>query len=62
MCPSRYIGQEMMYDLHVISSCDGCLPAAGGLIDQTMWYLELKTQLDRDEMRIKEYQASRRAK
>lgn len=49
-CPQSLIGREMICDIQVVSQCTGgVLPVAGGLLNQTAYYLALKSTLEADE-------------
>lgn len=52
-CPSRYIGNELISDIQIVSASEHHLPVAGGLLDQSAWWFELRDRLKRDEMQIK---------
>jgi len=44
----------MIQNIQIINQCTGgTLPVAGGLLDQSAYYLAMKTALDSDEARIK---------
>ena len=44
----------MVRDIQIINQCTGgTLPVAGGLLDQSAYYLALKTAMDSDEARIR---------
>lgn len=58
-CPSRYIGQELIEDIRVISASEQHLPCAGGLLDQSAWWFELRQMLKSEESRIQEEQHKR---
>lgn len=53
-CPSRYIGQELIQDIQVVTCSEHHLPAAGGILDQTAWWMELTTTLQSDEAKIRD--------
>jgi len=55
-----YIGPEMIADIQVVSSTDRHLPVAGGLLDQSAWWFELRNTLKAEESIIQEEQARRR--
>ena len=59
-CPSEYIGQELIQDIRVITASDQHLPVAGGLLDQSAWWFNLRELLKREESLIQDEQAKRR--
>ena len=59
-CPTQYIGQELIQDIRIVGSPDNFLPVAGGLLDQSAWWFELRGQLKLEEHRIVEEQNKRR--
>ena len=59
-CPSKYIGAELIQDISVVSACEHHLPVAGGLLDQSAWWFELRGLLKSEENRVQEEQAKRR--
>ena len=59
-CPSRYIGSELIDDIRIVSASEHHLPVAGGLLDQSAWWFELRERLRAEEMRIQEDQAKRK--
>jgi hypothetical protein len=44
----------------VVSACEHYLPVAGGLLDQSAWWFELRGLLKSEENRVQEEQAKRR--
>ena len=60
-CPTKYIGQELIQDIHVIGATDTHLPVAGGLLDQSAWWFELRGLLKLEEYRVQEEQNKRRS-
>ena len=60
-CPARFIGSELIQDIQVISSSEHHLPVAGGILDQSAWWFELKETLRREERRVQEDQQRRQA-
>lgn len=58
-CPSKYIGQELISDIQIVSACEHHLPVAGGLLDQSAWWFELRSLLKSEEHLIQEEQARR---
>jgi len=59
-CPSKFIGQEMIEDIRVVSSCENHLPVAGGLLDQSAWWFEMRQLLRSEENLIQGEQSKRR--
>lgn len=59
-CPSRYIGAELISDIQIVSCSEHHLPVTGGILDQSAWWLELKTLLRNEETRIQEEQGKRK--
>ena len=52
-CPQTYVGDEMISNIQIVNQCSGgVLPVSGGLLDQSAYYLALKTALDADESQI----------
>jgi len=60
MCPAKYIGSELIQDIQVVSACEHHLPVAGGVLDQSAWWFELRETLRREERRIQDEQQQRR--
>ena len=58
-CPSKYIGQELIQDIRIVTSTEQHLPVAGGLLDQSAWWFELKTLLKSEENVIENEKAKR---
>lgn len=59
-CPSKYIGQELISDISIVSASENHLPVSGGLLDQSAWWFELRQLLRSEEHRITEEQMKRR--
>jgi hypothetical protein len=59
-CPSKYIGQELISDIQIVSASDQHLPVSGGLLDQSAWWFELRQLLRSEEHKITEEQMERR--
>lgn len=59
-CPSKFIGQELIQDIQIVSSSEHHLPVSGGLLDQSAWWFSLKELLKREENLIQNEQAKRR--
>ena len=52
-CPRRYIGNEFTNAINLATMCGGGdWPVAGGLLDQSAWFLDLKQRLDNENNRI----------
>lgn len=52
-CPRRFVGYEITEAVNILSMCgDGCLPVAGGLLDQSSWLLSVWQHLRNEENRI----------
>lgn len=59
-CPRTYIGQELIADIRIISATEQHLPVAGGLLDQSAWWFELRQTLRSEEANIQDEQNKRR--
>jgi hypothetical protein len=59
-CPQQFIGQDLLSDIQVITASEHHLPVAGGLLDQSAWWFELRETLRREENRVKDEQSERR--
>jgi hypothetical protein len=59
-CPSKFIGQDLIEDLQVVASTKDVMPAAGGLLDQSAWWFELRQLLQYEENQIEEARSRRR--
>lgn len=60
-CPSEYIGRELIDDIELIDSCgDHALPVAGGLLDQSAWFVSLRQSIKREEANIEREREKRR--
>lgn len=52
-CPKRYIGREITEAVNVASLCgNGTLPIAGGLMDQSAWFVSMWQTLESDTAKI----------
>ena len=51
-CPSKFIGQSLLHDIAVITSSEHHLPVAGGILDQSAWWIELRQALRNEEALI----------
>lgn len=59
-CPSKYIGQALIADLHIIAASETHLPVSGGLLDQSAWWFELRNAMRCEENIIQDEQQKRR--
>ena len=59
-CPSNYIGSELIGDIRIVSASEQHLPVAGGLLDQSAWWFQLRERLKSEEYRIQEEQSKRK--
>jgi len=59
-CPSKFIGPELISDIQVVSASEHHLPVAGGLLDQTAWFFEVRSALKSEENKIQDDQLNRR--
>ena len=53
-CPSKYIGTELIDDIRIVTASEQHLPVAGGLLDQSAWWFELRQSLQAEERRIQD--------
>ena len=60
-CPTKYIGQELLSDIHIVSASEHHLPVAGGLLDQSAWWFELRGLLKSEENIIESEKDKRRS-
>lgn len=59
-CPRTYVGNELTEAINVASLCgEGVLPVAGGLLDQSSWFLSLWQSLKSEESKIEAEQMER---
>jgi hypothetical protein len=61
-CPSKFIGQELISDIQIVTASEQHLPVAGGLLDQSAWWFELRQLLKHEENLITNEQQERRNK
>lgn len=59
-CPAKFIGQELIQDIQIVTASEHHLPVAGGTLDQSAWWFELKETLRREENRVQDEQSKRR--
>ena len=51
-CPHRFVGDLARF-INLAGMCgDNCLPVAGGLLDQSAWFLSLYQRLNSEQNRI----------
>lgn len=50
----RFIGPELIEDIQIVGASETHLPVAGGLLDQSAWWFELRNVLQSEERRIEE--------
>lgn len=59
-CPRKYVGADVTEAVNVASLCSiGVLPSAGGLMDQSAWFVNLWQQLQSEQSAIEAEQAER---
>ena len=52
-CPRQYVGNEMTEAVNIAGMCgDNRLPVAGGILDQSAWFMSLLGMLKSEENRI----------
>ena len=52
-CPRQTIGQELTEAINLAGMCGkGDWPVAGGLLDQSAWFIDLKQMLERERTQI----------
>ena len=51
-CGRRYIGNELVRALNLAALADKHLPSAGGLLDQSAWFIDLWTTFQNEQNRI----------
>lgn len=60
-CPREFVGSDLVSAINIASLCtDGILPVAGGLMDQSAWFIDLWTALRNNEEQIKQEQIERK--
>lgn len=60
-CPQKFIGNELIEDINTVDACqNGVMPVGGGLMDQSVYYLELTSRLRNERAKIEREQAERR--
>lgn len=58
-CPQRYVGGELTEAINMAGMCGGGLwPVAGGLLDQSAWFVDLWQQLQSEQNKIDQMKAS----
>jgi len=50
----------LILDIGVVAACEHHLPVAGGLLDQSAWWFELRSLLKSEESKVQEEQMKRR--
>lgn len=56
-CPARYIGGDLIRAMNIAGMCgSGDWPVAGGLADQSAWFLNMKQTLSNEEAKIEKDQ------
>jgi hypothetical protein len=58
-CPAKYIGRELIDDIRVVAASEDHLPVAGGLLDQSSWWFELRERLRSEEYLIQDDKSKR---
>lgn len=61
-CPRQYLGTEFIEAVNLAVTPGGALPVAGGLLDQSHWFLQLKRTIDGECSRIESDRAERDGK
>lgn len=57
-CPRKFVGQEMTEAINIAGLCgNGTLPVAGGLLNQSAWFLSLWQSLKSEVARIENERA-----
>lgn len=52
-CPKRFVGWDLAEAINLSASASkGCLPVAGGLLDQSSWFYQLWTTLESEQNKI----------
>lgn len=60
-CPQEYIGAEIIGDINIVAACEnGVLPVAGGLLDQSQYYLELSNAMKSEMALIEKEQREKK--
>ncbi len=57
----KYVGGELLADIGIVSASEYHLPVAGGLLDQSAWWFELRQELRSEEANIQNEQHKRRS-
>ncbi len=55
----KYVGQELLSDIQIVSASEHHLPVLGGLLDQSAWWFELRALLRSEESKIQDDQLKR---
>ena len=56
----EYVWRELISDIGIVTASEHHLPVAGGLLDQSAWWFELKQLLKAEENAIIEEREKRR--
>ena len=56
----EYVGRELISDIGIVTASEHHLPVAGGLLDQSAWWFELRQALKAEENAIIEEREKRR--
>lgn len=59
-CPNKFIGSELIDDIRIATASEHHLPVAGGLLDQSAWWFELRQLLQSEERRIQDDRDNRK--
>ena len=58
-CPRKFVGHELTEAINMAELCgNGCLPVAGGLLDQSSWFLSVWQTLKSEIARIENERAA----
>jgi hypothetical protein len=52
ICAKRYVGSELVKAINLASLADKHLPAAGGILDQSAWFVDLWTTIQNEQNKI----------
>ena len=52
-CPREYLGHEMVRAINYVAFADkGFLPVAGGMLDQSAWWLDIYRMMNNEQNQI----------
>lgn len=52
-CPQRYVGREMTEAINMAGMCgNGVWPGAGGILDQSAWFVDLFSVMEQEQSKI----------